>query len=495
MRLLTIQTPVISYNKDLLLLLTGTGTVIKNGNTDSVSLDQTFIMSNGTAKQEPAYDLLICSSKWLSPVAIIHVKAKRDDVSKTMSFDPVTVTPDLKTGLKQASEFYQTIAAYPDTKLAKNYLDALNTSAQNNIPDIINNFFKSTVDYKQVTEESVMFVDTSYKLFPFAWAGYADSAAYFLYSSDTKKTTFQGKLTMNKTGDIDVTKSNGGYTCQFVPAVNPLDTSKTDVDLAKAKTLTYVDGIFTDDTNSDVPGIAFKGSFQLKRTFTKDPRDTKIMAVMGGSINGQIAVGFDAAQLSNPDDPTQDWLNSLFHPKTAAEIFNSVMTILGALMMLHFACSLLYGIGKWVREKVTSEKPYTNEELQAEKARIESELEARNAGNFKKVAGEKAALPDSPQDALEVASGEKGKLSDLVSRGKAQAGCDDILDNLDTLDEYGDDLPEYLQQINDNYDAVSALADKLTNAEIADLKATLAELKPKLQELTVRVQELSCEIR
>jgi hypothetical protein len=487
--------PVVSYNKDYVILQTPNGTVIKNGETGSVTLDRTF-MNKGTERQEPDFTLLISNTTWLTPVAKFHVRPNRDPVTKVMSYDPVTVTSDAITGLKQAGAFYQTIAAYPETKLAKDYVEALNLSSQTGSLDDINYFFQNTASYKQVTQDGLMFVENCYKLFPFVWAGYVNSATYYLYSSDGKVTSFQGMLTLNKTGDIDITRANGGYTCQFLPALTPADTSVTDVDPSKAIKLTYVDGIFTDDPDSDVPNIAIMGSFQLKRTFTKDPADTKIMAIMAGSINARTAVGFDEAQLSDPDDPTQDWLNSLFHPKTAEGIFNSIMQILGALMMLHFVGNSLYEFGNWIKEKIWSKEPYTDAELQAEKLRIETELNARSTNNFKKVAGEQASLPETPLDAWNVASTAKGRLSNGVSAGRQ-------LDSLSKLDKILELLEKYAEfdrtgQLKNQVDEAQADTDdgvyKLNDATDSNRGDTVAELGPKITDLMDAVVKLNVSI-
>ena len=413
-------TPIVSVNKDFEILYTSSGdTVIKDSGTDSVTLDRTHL--DATTKQPvytKGYDLLISSSTWLTPIANIGVAL--NPITKV--FKPQTVTADSKTAMQQTADFYQTIAAYPTSKLAKDYIAAMNgtsddadskadgsadsaTNVSNSIEGGVSGFFASTKSYQKVTMANIVAIEAYYNMFPFVWANFADSTTYYLYSSDGNATSFQGALSLRKSGNIDITKPNGGYTCSFAPAVNPTDTSKTDVNTGAAKSLTYSNGLFTDDVNADIPQIALKGAFSLKRTFTKDPNDTKVIVIISGTVNGATCLGFDQTQATKADDTTQDWLNSLFHPTTAAGIFNSVMQILGALMMLHFVVSTLWGIGKWIREKVGGgDTTVKADELKAQKESFSSDTKAKIDSIYEKLNADKnAKTPETSEDALNTA--------------------------------------------------------------------------------------------
>src|SRR5262249_44128845 len=135
------------------------------------------------------------------------------------------------------------------------------------IENAIDSFFRGTDQYKNVTLADVIAVDNYYNNFPCVWAQYQDSMTYYLYGADDVKAVFAGTLALNKSGAVDITKPNSGYTCSFVPAVNPSDTTKTDVDTIKTVTLTYSDGVFLDDVNVSSPAIGLKGNFLLKRLF------------------------------------------------------------------------------------------------------------------------------------------------------------------------------------------------------------------------------------
>jgi hypothetical protein len=504
----------VSSNGDVeLLSVTKGGNTIKAADNDTVLLDRTYKdPDTGETAYEEGYDLLIGTPEWMVPIANIGVihDYDDDDVSKTW-FDDVTVTADQKTALDQTVAFYQIIAAYPDSQFAKNYIAAMNVTSddaenaadgsagsaaaiQQKIAAGVATFFAGTANYKKVTLPDIVFLESYYNSFPFVWALYSASVTYYLYSSDGTATSFLGALSLTKPGTIDISKPNGGYACSFVPAVTPTDTTKTDVNQANAKTLTYSDGLFVDDTTADIPGVALKGSFQLKRTFSKDPNDTKIIVVISGTINGQTCIGFDQAQATKADDTTEDWLDSLFHPKTAAEIFNSVMTVLGALMMLHFVGSTLHGIVKWCRQKAAAKEPVQKADLDAKKATTESDLKSRFSERLKKMTGNKETLPDSADDGLAQAATEKGTLGDLVSSGQAQSRLIEMKDNLKVNEAYVlDDSTGTLQaRINELAPEIRTQMSELTS-EVADLRATLAELRPQLEDLSARVTKLNTD--
>ncbi len=508
--------PIVSYNKDFVILTTASGgTVIKDGGSDKVTLDRTHIdIKTNQPTYSKGYDLLISTSNWLTPIANIGIYL--NPIMKV--FKPQTVTADNKTAMQQTADFYQTIAAYPTSQLAKNYIDAMNdtnnsadgqadgsansaTNVDNTIENGVVNFFKNTKSYQKVTLSSIVALESYYNRFPFAWANYTDSVTYYLYSSDGTTTSFQGALSLSKSGSIDITKPNGGYTCSFIPAVTPTDTSKTDVDNSKAKALSFSDGVFVDDLNSDNPQIALKGTFQLKRTFTKDPNDTKIIVVISGTVNGATCVGFDSAQATKPDDSTQDWLNSLFHPQTAAQIFNSVMQILGALMMLHFVVTTLYGIGKWVKEKVSGSEPVNSSDLKAQRDSVTSEAKANIDTNYKKVAGKDATTPETSQDALNTAAEKQSALSDQVSKGQIETSVDKMSDNIEDLETYASQdttNPNYdkiNQDIESAGDDLGTAWDNFNTSGETDLKSAVQEMQQQIKDLKGQISDLNTKVQ
>lgn len=507
--------PIVSINKDFEILYTASaGTVIIDGGSDTVTLDRTHL--DATTKQPiytKGYDLLISSSNWLKPIANIGIAL--NPITKV--FKPQTVTADSATAMQQAAAFYQTIAAYPTSKLAKDYIAAMNgtsddadskadgsadsaTNVSNSIEGGVAGFFAGTKNYQKVTLSNIVAMEAYYNMFPFAWAAYADSTTYYLYSSDGNTTSFQGALSMTKSGPVDITKANGGYTCSFAPAVTPGDTSKTDVNTGAAKTLTYSDGVFTDDTDPDLPQIALKGAFSLKRTFTKDPNDTQVIVIISGTVNGATCLGFDQAQATKADDTTQDWLDSLFHPTTAAGIFNSVMQILGALMMLHFVVTTLWGIGKWIREKVAGgDTTVKADEMKTTKESFSSDTKAKIDSIYEKMNGDKTVkTPDTPDTALNKAVETQNTLGDQVKAGQLQTNVDKISDNLGQLEEITSTSPD--PTVNSLNGEVEKQADNLGNAydkftNNPDIKSGVDDLGSDVKEIHTNVTNLNTTVQ
>ena len=344
-----------------------------------VSTAKTFVLDQsytdpdtGQPAYSTIYDLLPSTANWYSPVANLGVMQSFDDPP---AYPPQTVTADSVKAFQNAATFVQTISAYPTSAITTSYQQAMN-QAQNNasgqasgsansgdavagtITGTVDDFFKTTKSFGDVTLAAVVAVQTYYGTFPFVWAEYAaGTTTYYLYKSDSTATSFVGTVSLTPPATIDVSKPNGGYTCTFKPAANGSDTTNVNVSTTGVKVLTYAGGLFVDDVNSDVPAIAVKGTFQIKSLFTTKPADTQIISVLTGTVNGSTCIGFDSAQLSS--DPNASFWDTLFHPKNAAQIFQSVMEIGGALMLLVFAGQMLHGMYKWARGLGT--KPATIE--------------------------------------------------------------------------------------------------------------------------------------
>jgi len=70
----TSQGAIVSFNQQLEILKTSSGnTVIKNGSSDTVTLDQAFPTDTGGTQYAFAYDLIISDSNWLCPLARLLV--------------------------------------------------------------------------------------------------------------------------------------------------------------------------------------------------------------------------------------------------------------------------------------------------------------------------------------------------------------------------------------------------------------------------------------
>ncbi|MBE7174029.1 MAG: hypothetical protein INR73_25875 [Williamsia sp.] len=488
---------IVTFNKDVEIPQAAKGgNVITNGTTDSVTLNRTA--PDPDTKEpfyETLYDLWPSTANWYCPIN--NVSAERD--RRTKKFPAITVSTDDVTVMKETVSFYQTISANPNTKLAQDYVTAANASDPSDSDDStspIAEFFAGTKSYTHVTMASVVAVEAYYESFVFGWANYG-SLTYYLYSSDGNTTSFQGTMVLTQPATIDNTLANSGYTCQFVPAVAPTDTTKVDVDTSKAVSLTFSDGLFVDDTTSDIPDIALKGSFQLRRTFSKVSTDKTIIPVMSGNINGAVCLGFDESQLTKPgESDTQQWLDSLFNPKGAAQIFNSVMQILGALMMLHFIGTLFYSIGKWIYNKATGTKPATPDDIVKQLKEMRDEQKAQKDAEFKKASGDKnAEVPEDSSAAVSKATTERAALSDQVGYSKAETTLDKVDANLSKMEKFTAKNKDLNLEVEDAGNKLGDISDKLDTVTPENLSEVMQDVRTQLSDLTSTVKQLNVDVQ
>jgi hypothetical protein len=476
-------TMVYGQSLELLTAIDG-GTDIPDGATKTFVLDQTYLdPKTGKNEYSTIYNLLPATASWFSPVANLSVMQTFDNPP---SYPPQTVAKTDVQAFKDTALFVQTISAYPTSALATNYQQAL-TQAQTNasvaadgspdsgantaqaISDTVNKFFQGTKTFKDVTLEAVVAMQSYYGSFPFVWAEFATSAVtYYLYSSNGTATSFVGTISLTPPARVDVGLANGGYTCTFSPARNGSDTTSVDVDPSQSKSLTYSGGLFVDDVNSDIPQVAVKGTFQIKSTFTAKPADTQIITVLTGTITGSTCIGFDQPQKSN--DPSSEFWDTLFHPKNSAQIFQSVMTIGGALMLLVFVGQGLYAVGKWAKEMWYGKEPTTKELLEAQSAKFEASQKELVDTLVKQLSGGKQTAPDSPADAADVVQAQTSMVADNQAAARLENGLAKQGENLEEIAKFESDMNDgqitQLESLGTDFRASNAA---LTNADTTDL--------------------------
>src|SRR4051812_45102227 len=176
------QDAVISANRQMEILKASAGsTVIKNGSSDTVTLDHNYKRGTDETGYVQNYDLIISDSNWLYPLADLPVV--QQGTNGSASYAPQTVDATNQAAMSQAFDFYQTIAAYPSSQLAEDYMttlqqaqdaalaqaDATADSAkavEDAIENTMDSFFKGTDQYKDVTLADIVAVDNYYNNFP-----------------------------------------------------------------------------------------------------------------------------------------------------------------------------------------------------------------------------------------------------------------------------------------------------------------------------------------
>ncbi|WP_135079550.1 hypothetical protein [Terasakiella sp. SH-1] len=491
---------IVVYDQDLVILKdTDGGSVLSNDSNKNYLLEQ-YYEDSDTHQQEysTVYNILGQTSDWYMPVANIGV------MQLLHKFMPQTITKKNYDAMKQAANFYQTISAYPTSKLSTDFQAAMssattaagnqadgsadsNKNIGNSITDNVNKFFKSTQSYQDVTLGDFVSMQSYYQDFPFAWAGYG-SSTFYLYSSDGKSTSFLGTISLTKPETIDLTQPNGGYKCVFTPSTDPSDTSTLAVDTSKAKELLYTDSLFVYKDDPDNPGLAIKGTFQVKSTLTQNPNDTDIIPLLTGTVNGLICTGFNQPQKKDDPDNSDFW-NLVFHPKGAAQIFQCIMMWGGALMMLHFFGSLLWGIGKKIFGK---KEPTTKELFDKMQKELSDKLDAQSNRIAERISNGENPGPRNPKDALQQLVEKRGEMTDIANADKFEGSLDSMAKSLEDLAQYEEAMTmEQKGQLEEMGNELNKMQDTLDSATTRDLNKTMKDLDTQMKDFSGKMTEFS----
>jgi hypothetical protein len=501
-------TMVYGQSLEVLTAVDGT-TAVANNATETFVLDQTYTdPDTGDQDYSTIYDLLPSTANWYAPVANIGVM---QSFTIPASYPAQTVTAAGAAAFQNAGTFVQTISAYPSSGLATSYQQALgqattNASGQANgsagssdavagsISDATNAFFAGTKTFQNVTLEAVVAVQSYYASFPFVWAEFAASTTtYYLYSSNGTATSFVGTLSLTPPKTVNIAVANGGYTCTFTPASNGSDTTTVNVDSSAAKSLTYTNGLFVDNVDSDIPQVAIKGTFQIKSTFTGKSTDTQIITVLTGTVDNATCIGFDSPQLSQ--NTSDSFWDTLFHPKNSAQIFQSIMQIGGAVMLLAFVGQSAYGIYKWARGLGNAKQPTTQELLDQQMEKFQKSQKDAIDDLVKKMSGGKENPPASPDDAQTLASEQTSVVADNQSAIKLQDGFQAQADSLQELAEFAPEMTTtQLQTLEKVGGEVQKSATALEQADPANLGPVVEAQTPALQSVSTQFSTLETQV-
>lgn len=498
------------YDQDLeLLTAVEEGTAIPASSTKTFVLDQTYDdPDTGKPEYSTIYDLLPSTANWYLPVANIAVM---QSFKTPPSYPAQTVTAASAKAFQNAAAFVQTVSAYPTSALATSYQKALTQASGNasgkadgspdsadavakSVADTVNAFFKTTKTFKDVTLEAVVAVQSSYGTFPFVWAEYATGTTlYYLYSSNGTATSFVGTISLARPASLKVAVANAGYTCTFTPAANGSDTTNVNVNESAARTLTYTGGLFVDDVKSDVPQVAVKGTFQIKSLFTGKAADTQIITVLTGTVSGSTCIGFDSPQLSS--DSSSSFWDTLFHPKNSAQVFQSVMEIGGALMLLVFVGQGLYGIYKWARGLAAGKQPTTKELFDDQMAKLGKSQQDFLDALDRRLSGGQGSPPADADAALSIASEQTGIIADNQSAIRLQDGFEAQAQSLEQMAEFAPEMTTaQLRSLESIGTHVRDSSAALTEADPAALSPVIAEQAPKLRTFNTDIAGLQGEV-
>lgn len=500
-------TPVAGTNLSLYHTTDGTRTVANN-ESGTYFLNQYYEdPDTGQPAYWGIYDLLVSDALNYAPVANIGLVY----LGEKSRFPAQTVSADQKKAQDDAARFIQTVSAYPTSQLAKNFQAALDSTgsaagdaadgsadSSKNVAHAIdagiNAFFQKTKQFQDVTMAAYIAVHSYYQDFPCVWAGFADST-YYLYSSDGKKTSFAGTLSLSRPASLDVTQPNAGYVCVFAPARNPDDTNSVDVDDSKKVALVYQQGLFQDDVDSDTPDIAVKGTFYLKRFFTRKTTDTSVIPVLSGAVYGAVCIGFNQPQKSGDKDNSAFW-NSLFHPKNSAEIFKSVMTIGGAVMMLaFFGMPVMKFIYNAVRTRLYGKEPTTRDLLDSQRKAIEDSFKKQLDEATSKLSNGKEKPPEDVEAAQETIESGRGSVNDNLDAASLGDAVDGQAATLETVAEYESSMSsEQLVELQNLGGKVSDAASKLSGATPEELHEVVAEQGKAIEGLQAQLEQLTKQL-
>ncbi|WP_170565733.1 hypothetical protein [Ruegeria atlantica] len=494
--------------KEEVLQTTGGAYCFDPGGSEQYLLKRKYTDSMGKTQDALIYDLIFATADFALP--ILNKSVMQDFT--TNQLPDVTVTSDEKNNMQKANTFYQQVQVYPNSQMVKNYQAALTAAegdarstasstggdiqkTEDSIDQRVAAFFATTKNFQGLTLSDVVAIQNYYASFPFGWASFK-SKQYWLYSSDGSTSSFVGRITMTPPSTVDLSKPNGGYSIYLQTAKNPTDTSTVDVN-DKQIALTYVDSMFVDDPNTDVPKIGLKGIFRLKSQVTgamdtDDPTDDVIMSFLTGTVYGATCLGLDGAHTTeNPDEQQSDrFWNTLFHPKTSQQVFQSIMEIGGALMMLHFAVTSLVGAKKWLKEKFAQGKskgeanPKDSDlesNLSKELDDLKAEQNALMDELFKRL--ETKDIPDPPKD-LDAAASEVATQTDILSAnvqaGNMECSIDSVAIQMgDALEDLGTEISaKTMENLEYSATELKGVSDKINNDldDAASRKITPEEL-------------------
>lgn len=432
------------YERSLKILETANGQkLIKAGSTENINLE------------EAVYNIILARADNLFPVKAATVALDSD----TQTYAPVTVTTADAERMKLAAKFQQILTAFSTSSLASDFATALADSDATKAAA----FFNATDDYKTLTVDDVVAVQTYYAVYPFVWAYYGGEKNYGLHSTDGVTNKYAGYIALinESTVLLNGDKSIPGFTATYVNG-------------ATSTPLYYSAGQFVDDAASASPGICLQGLFVLKSSLTKSDDDQAIVAVLIGVINGESVLGYDEEQTVQNDGQLRDVLSSLdilLHPDDTEGWLELAGIVLATLLGFGVLCKGLYTAIKWA----STTTPLTPEEI---RDRIR-EVTQRNLDRIKDLGIKDSAKLKVPEDVAASLDDVKRRGNDLLlkeNKTKMQDIVNQQSDMLQRLAEYSSTPALQLAG-----DTVESVYETLLNTSSWDLGDSMVRLMSDLK--------------
>ncbi|MBE7171979.1 MAG: hypothetical protein INR73_15440 [Williamsia sp.] len=277
------------YDQPLTMLQAGvSGNILKDGGNASVTIEH--------AQDGMAYSLIVAQADNLFPAMAFPVAFPENETSTIA----VSVKAADRKAMQLAEKFLQTITAFPSSELATGYATALADKDINST----NRFFQNTKDYKELTLNKVVAVQTYYNSYPFIWANYASKKVYRLYQANASNTTDVGSLTIITPAQApaSVDKSHPDFSIVYQPAEAA----------SEPVTLAYSNGKFSNKDGAAKPAVELKGVFSTADGTTKDQSALSIITLLKGTIDNVEVLG--AVQ---EDEDSKPWISidGLLHPE------------------------------------------------------------------------------------------------------------------------------------------------------------------------------------
>lgn len=353
------------FLQDLRLLTMSTGgSVLANGATATMTLNETYVDSKGNTRPSYIYDLLISQPDSLFPVMVVGESLDFD----SMSYPAITVTSAAAANMAKGFNFCKNIMTSPSSKMASAFQaamsDAFKLGSVADINKAIAAFFNQYPPFAGLDFPSYVAVSTWLRGFAYAWAmddKGQPGQTYYVYSAPeagkkgaTSEGTIVFKPNANATSPADPTDRQSGMTITLTGSSGGTTALK------------FVDGQLIDDTGS---AVALNCTFGFAGTFTGKDTDTTAWPIMVGTMLNKPVIVIPLAPESGWH---KFWTNLSF-----SKLVTYFLTAMGVWMAIDFLKQKLKGKEKALDDKKSNEN---KARIPTRRSRTKPTSKARRSG-------------------------------------------------------------------------------------------------------------------